>query len=190
MFLLQKIQALGTAVVVSLVLGFSTGYYTKYKFAQADIVAEVEEVRKEDGKAVEESQKTNVIITAKEEIINDRTARIQSEIKRYTASKTDVCSAQQSGTIDVSGHPTLRVSDALSMGEFSLLNAARKGTIDYSTLPSDEAGKAPSRVSRDAFIANDIAITGIYHGLATNHNALVDYVEKLQAEQRKRLGID
>ena len=37
---------------------------------------------------------------------------------------------------------------------------------------------------------HDIAITGIYHGLATDHNALVDYVEKLQAEQRKRLGAD
>lgn len=67
-------------------------------------------------------------------------------------------------------------------GTVGMLNAARLGLSIEPTTIGNAEGNAPSAVGIPEFVGNDLAVVARYHALKIKHDALVDYLERLQAK--------
>lgn len=67
-------------------------------------------------------------------------------------------------------------------GTVGMLNAARLGLSAESASISDAEGNTPSSVGIPQFVGNDLSVVARYHALKIKHDALVDYLERLQAK--------
>jgi hypothetical protein len=182
-------------IAAAAIIGFSGGYYTKYKFDQADIVDEVVLARKTDAKSVAGAQKTDAKIASKTAQNDATNGALANETPRYlrpASERKQACpSPDQPGATPLqrSGPQVVASDDVLPLGTVRLLDAARRGTVDRATLPSDEDGRAASDVSFGEFEKGDREVVHSYNQLALEHNELVAYVLKLMKDQRKRMGI-
>jgi hypothetical protein len=202
---MNPLQRILLDIVIAMALvgaGFGSGYYTKGKFDKADQVAQVTQVVKDQQKArgddavnVADSQQKSAELDRKIDAGADETQSTKKEIKKY-APRADVRPnhVQPETGAEVPRQPSVCPPDFsfLSRGELWLLDGVRQGgrrTADYAAGRSDEEGRTPSDVSRPEFIDGDIEAVGQYNELKERHNALVEYVERMQAAQRKRLGV-
>lgn len=197
----QRILASIVICVALLTIGFGSGFYTKGKFDKADKVDEVMGVVKDQQKAragdaenVADSQQKSAELDRKVGAGDAQADTIKKEIKKYEP-RADVRPNPVSPETGVSIPGQQSVCPPsfafLSRGELWLLDSVRlgqPGTPDLAPFKSDDEGRAPSDVARSELLEADVEAVKRYNALKDVHNGLVDYVEWLQAEQRKRLG--
>jgi cell division protein FtsB len=194
MLMSSSIVRLIAASAISLAVGGYAGWYVKDKFIKAKQVNQLVKVRKDDAKAVSYSQARNQMLTTEIQLDRDRFTTLKKEVRRYVVTRAETsqrCSAETVATNTVgSGQVSVLASDdRLPVGLVRLLNDARTGTPDSATDSSDGEGKAPSDVTAEDFIENDLDVVAEYRELAKKHDELVNFVERLQDEQRKRMGV-
>lgn len=178
-------------------IGFAGGYYTKGEFIQAD---EVKQARKDAKvtaqgivKAIDNSQKVEETVNKSNKTVTDIQQAIAKRPKLVKpAAKAQPKSAPNQE--ESNGHktnsqskPTVASCNAyeLDLGTVRLLNAARKGFGLDAIGGLDEALSAPSGITIDKLLQNDLEVVKIYHDLAKRHDQLVTEVEeklKKQAE--------
>lgn len=195
---LGSIKYIAIALAIGLLTGGYGGWLIKAKFEVAKQVAVVVEARKEDSHAIDQAQQSDQVLAQKADSNETNSNQIKKEIKRYATPKAPVVSDRgQPDPVHIVVGEGIKIppmvcdggDTRLSFGELRLLNAARRGTgVDSAALPSDAEGQATSDVTRDTFIENDIEVTRLYHELADDHDALVEFVLELQRKQRASLS--
>lgn len=186
------------AIVVSAVLAFCAGFYTKGKFDTADKVEQVVEVRKADAVSVNDAGKRDAKVEAKIEKNASDDKRAKKEITRYVKPRAPqpVASCKEGGSGPAQAGPAepparqvVAADDVLPVGAVRVLDGARDGTLDRAAPIGDEEGRAASDVAFEEFAGNDLEVVRLYKDLAARHDELVEFVNDLMRKQRKRLGI-
>lgn len=181
------------ALLVGLLMGTSLGYYVKSRLVKADRVEHIVETRKTDVRSVVAMQKTEKVLQAKVESTKTNIDNIRKEVKRHeTHVRVPAKRSKENGTVG-SGQVS-KDSEANSFASGScervlndrtvgLLNAARANKPFDPAPWLDGEGEAPSLVTDEDFIDNDLEVVGMYHDLAQRHDALVDWVSDLIVKQ-------
>lgn len=196
MFGIPFVSTIRNAVIVALlssVVGFGAGYYTKHKFALAEIHEAVTEQRKEDAHALADMQAKEAALQAQLDEERARIETIQREIKPHVIYRTVHAKPQKPtpGTEGL-GDPAPEqdcpaVADGgtafLDVATVRLLDDARAGAADAPAWGDAEV-EAAADVSVTEFVQNDLEVVGMYHDLATRHDALVEWVEGLLKKQK------
>jgi len=205
MMMLSKVIYWLLALVVSFAVGAIAGWQVKDRYTKAAQLDELAAVREVDianvadaqakdlalGKGIQLSR--SAVASAKQEVVSYVVKRVKIPVRVTVPAECPAPVQADKGAPEqpVVAQPEARLlasDDVLPVGLVRLLNDARSGTFDPSTLPSDGEGKAPSAVEAQDFIESDFDVVAEYHELAKKHDELVEYVEKLQREQRARLG--
>jgi hypothetical protein len=194
------------AFVLGMAIGGVSGFYTKGQFVKADRVDAVVEVRKTDAKSVQKAQETDSQVARNQESKASVISQIKQEYRKTheqpkqparsdpgTSGSTHSAPPHGAFSVGVNGFGQPAEQSCgptrLSRNDVWLFNSAISGAIDRATSPSDAEGKAPSEVTNSAFYEHNLEIIDYYHYLSESHDALVSFVERLQREQRERLGI-
>lgn len=163
---LDKILLAG---LVGLAIGGFAGFYVKSKFVKAELVDQVVEQRKEDAEAVEKMQEKEAVLQDRVEEVRVVTKTVVKEVLKYVPAPT---SHQES-----SACPDTAAGE-LTVGAVRLLNAARANTTVDTASWDDGESQAPSGVTYQEFVLNDLEVVGMYHDLAIRHDMLVDWVRE------------
>jgi len=180
------------AMVVALFIGFGGGYYTKSKFTDAAVVEQVKKDDKQTAtnvvvsaqtsqKVESEVQKSDTTVSEIQEAVSKRPKRVRPSVVIQPAQenlneKSDPKAVQSVVSCD---------AYQLDVGTVRLLNAARKGVGLDSIASGDEALSAPSGITIDKLLQNDLEVVKLYHDLAIRHDQLVDEVEEKLKQQAK-----
>jgi hypothetical protein len=195
MFPFANIQAILIAIVVSLSVGFGTGFYTERQFTKAGMVSAVIKVQKANATEVKKSAEASTAVEAKvsesiqkvESIRKDMTDhfKLKEKVKYEQSPIKQSVDAKSVSDLAALPEPVEKVSCDwnLDVGTVGMLNSARAGSSIDPASVSDAASQAPSSVGVEAFIDNDLQVIEMYHDLATRHDALVDYVNSLLKKQ-------
>lgn len=194
---MSTVQVFIVAVLTALVFGFGTGWYVNDKFDKANVVEHLTETRKEDSKNVADAQAKDRAIATEKEKVREEIKVVTKEIVKYVPRyRTAQCPATEQASNGTSQPPVAEnkaqlaaATDVLTVGAVRLLNDARTGAADRAAKRSDAEEQAPSDVTLEVFVVNDLEIVQQYRELAKDHDALVEYVEELMRKQRARLGL-
>ncbi len=185
------------ALLTGLLVGTSLGYYVKGRFVKADRVEHIVETRKTDVRSVVAMQKSEKVLQAKVESTRTNIDNIRKEVKRHeTHVRVPAKRSKANGTVDAGQVPESSGSNSstsdgcqrvLNDRTVGLLNAARADKPVDPASWLDGEGEAPSLVTDEDFIDNDLEIVGMYHDLSKRHDTLVDWVSDLIAKQNARI---
>ena len=170
-------------------LCFGAGYYTKTQFDQADQFKAVTQTRQTDAKNVQQSVATSASVEASVTALTNNIHRIQNQIATRLKPKEIQNASAQAPTVHsnaISDHDAAVAGGngcTLDVGTVGLLNAARTGSTSDAAAIDNDQSQAPSGIDLAAIIDNDLEVVGLYHELATRHDALVDYVTALVNQQ-------
>lgn len=181
------------AALLSLVIGSLGGFYFGYRYVTGDQAEEkveaLTETRQEDANAVADSQRQSEALTSSVNQIEEHEEKLKEEAASHVQKSTPIIPIA-AVVLEGKGLAVPHQYESLTYGIVCVLNAARDNRAADCPAPgSDAARETVTEATFAAFVANDIAVTAEYHKLNERHNALVNYVLWLQAEQRKRLGI-
>lgn len=199
--MLPNLKNILLALFMGLLLGIVGGFYTKDKFFKAEQVERVVEVRKTDAENVKQVAQADAELGQRQEKKDEavtqaktQVARIEARAKHLSSTapakrpdETAVCRADPQVPEQAESQDS--PDSGLSVAHVRMLNAARAGALDPGLEPSDGEIATSAAIARAEFLENDLEVVRRYHRLAEAHDELVSEVEKLQAEQRKRLGL-
>lgn len=211
MFGLGQLQGLLIGIGIALIVGFSTGFYTKAQFIKANQTDIAIAVNKANIKAVDTTMKKEAVLTDKLVKQEEKVRIIRKEVIKYVPAPVQEARGPAPNPhfgADRSGNPTMGEvpvgeggllaanqpmgvcpSDYLSNGAVSLLNDARAGGSVLAPALDPATASAPSAIDQRAFVDNDLEVVGKCTALATRYNELLDYIEDYKKRQRERLSI-
>lgn len=169
----SQLRNIALAVGLALAVGFSTGFYTKGRFVQASQLEAAIDAQGQTATEIAESTQASVVLEDSIAVSNKRIATIRKKVAQTQKEANEA-------NLKTPGAPACVVDGA----SVRLLNAARESQPDDRAAGSSDAeGQIPAPVAVSALIDNDLEVVGLYHELAKRHDTLVEYVEKLIAEQ-------
>lgn len=177
------------ALALGLLVGLFGGYYIKSKFVQADVVERVVEQRKDDAKAVTDMQKVESSLQKEVESSRSNVATIRKEIQ-YREIYVPVPKEPTDPAEEPNPSALGCGERVLSLAVSGMLNAARADQPYDPAAWGDGKGEAPSGVTDQELIDNDLEVVGMYHDLAKRHNALVDWVSQEVEKQNGKILAD
>lgn len=182
------------AAIVSLAVGLLLGGYGGYRYAsstykqkaQENVLRDIVAIRKIDVAAVSNSQTESKVVEAKVATVEARVTEVKKKVKQQNYQvRLDGGITDEDRKVDLAGDRIV-----LADGTVCLLDTARANrTFNCPAAGSDAASGTTLDVTLEEFVDNDLTVVQKYHALAARHNSLVDYVERLQAEQAKRLRV-
>lgn len=195
---LTKIGAYALLSVALFGSGFLTGWAEKSIRVEAAKVAPLQEVRKQDQAAVQQSIKNDHALQSKVDASDQVVDAIQKEIKKHVAVTkqpvTVIANTDPSPIInDESGveYSFAQISndcpsDVLSVNAVRLLNASTTAETDFDPAAYiDEEGKALTDIGLQELSEHYLKTVKLYRELAAMHDELVDYQEEqIQAQQQ------
>lgn len=165
-------------LLVILLIGFGSGWYTKAQFVKAgerdQAVKQAVEVKKSVKKAVAKAQEIEVKAQEQAVVEKVRYKIIYREIQNHVPNNTP---SFQSGT-DCS-------RDVVSVGAVRMLNAALQNVDPDPADISDAEKQTPSPIGNAELSEKVTASSEQYYELARNHDDLVDYVTWLKEQSDK-----
>jgi hypothetical protein len=177
---LGGIKWIAAAFVIGAAIGGYVGWSEKAIRIEAAKTESLQDVRKADAQAVNDSRQTELKLQDKKDEVEVRYKTITKEIVKYVPQTVVVTKPAEDG----GACP----SPVLSVDAVRLLNAARANEdIDPTTL-GDEAGQAPTDIGLQELAVSDTEVAKLYNKLAIDHNACVDYVQELIDEQNHQLN--
>ena len=178
-------RALALVGVLLFGAGFTSGYYTKARFAEAERVEQLEHQVQAAGEEVVKIGTWVAQSATVSQNIEDKVADTNHNIGQMQAAAVARVKAQEKIHESEAHSPAQEPRSTLShsgntwvfdVGTVRLLDAARANThLDPATL-SDAESQAASDVALSEFVANDLEVVKLYHELAHRHDTLVDYV--------------
>lgn len=184
--MLSSLRNVILALLVGLLVGGFGGYYTKGKFTEADVVRRTVELRKADVVAVDQMQMAEKRLQENISSSEENVQKIRKEIKRHVPF---VQTPTAKPEVDAGAGKVVDLREAgcpertLSVGVAGMLNAARAGRSFDPAAWSNAESEAPSGITDQDFIDNDLEVVGQYHDLAKRHDALVDWVSQTVLKQ-------
>lgn len=171
------------ALILTACVAFSTGFYTKGRFVEADRVQGFVEAQKEVVNDVFEAAKTSDRIEEKNDQTEKRTEKAKSVVRKapVVVLEPAVCPERESAEVPADEQRTGGTASDdrgvyLSRAAVSVLDAARQDIdLDPAAISGEEIRTA-SDVTVDEFVQNDLEVVRMYHDLATRHDELVDFV--------------
>lgn len=177
-----NLKNIAIAIVLALVVGFTTGFYVKGKFVKADQIDAVTETQREITANIQQSLKTSIAVEEKVAASTQNMQTIRKQVaKRISKHQETISETQPEAQIFFN----VRDRWTLDVGTVWLLNVARENVPFDTARLLDGASQAPSQIGAADFIDNDLEVVQLYHELAARHDALVDYVEGVIATQAK-----
>lgn len=189
--LVARFQWIVLAFVLGAAIGGYAGWQEKTYRVDAAQAKALKDVRKADVAAVNTMQKTETKIQEAKTETQVRFKTITKEIIKYVPQT--VPPAQQADRPDSAAHHSQGdrgdcAAPVLTVDAVRLLNAARTDQdIDPTSLGNAE-GEASTDIGLQEVVRSDLEVTELYHELAKNHNACVDYVQSLIDEQNLQLN--
>lgn len=195
--ILLNIKTVVLAALLGLAVGGVGGAYVTYKLVHGneaeEVVEQLQDVRKDDANAVADSQAKSQAVQDELTKIDEFSEDFQQEARKQIEQqpRPDTARPDAPFVVEGSGLRLPYQHEYLSYGLVCVLNAARDNRkADCPAAGSYEASRTVTEATFAAFVANDLQVVRMYHELAARHDALVEYVLELQADQRKRLGIE
>lgn len=171
----SKAAVIVVLTVIALLAGIYTGWTINSKLTQAShdkaLSVALQAQRSELLKDLKKAEAINADLRTKSEAITALSADLKTQV-------TQSLKAQRK-TNEELGHCL-----DLNARTASLLNSARANVRPSDTSgPGDAKEQTLAPISAEEFLENDLEIVRLYHELAANHDALVDWLEQ---EMKKR----
>lgn len=187
---MNRLAVIISAVAVCVALGFAAGYYTKGQFAEAQVVEQARGDLKQSAanvvQAIETNQKVEMAVAQSSQAVTQIQQAVAKRPKLVKpASKPQPKPEKPNEEAPSLAAPAAASCDAyeLDTGTVRLLNAARKGADLDTVAGSDEALAAPSGITVDRLLQNDLEVVKLYRDLAKRHDELVTEVEEKLKQQ-------
>ncbi len=192
MFNIQMIEAKVAVFLISILMGFGSGFYFKSKLDTAAQARAEVKVVKQSAQNVQQSMREDTklessVTSENRSISNDRALEAKHLAEQVNSN------SERGGNVKngISKAFSLKMggncADGWTMDNytFGLLNSARADAAYSPSDSGDAESTTTSGVTEAQFIDNDLEIVGMYNDLAKRHNALVDYVQELMKTQTK-----